>query len=442
MALPGGFGGQFGLIQQGSTNDSSSSTSATDTQLQTDLTKLQTDQQAIQDKSQVTPAELAAVRTDLQALQKDVTSKPDATAVTTLDDDIKALNGQLPSATQTAQLTTDFTAVLTSEGVTDQTLITQTISDIQAVATSSNVTADDLTTIAADQAAIQADQLGNAPIGSTITADGTQLLGALSGGQTGGAGVGAIGGLDGGIAIGQAIPVGFGGMLHSGFIGMGQPATTTSTSSSTGSSTSPTTSTTPSQLQTDLTKLQTDQQAIQDKSQVTPAELAAVRTDLQALQKAATKTPDATAETTFANDIKALNGLLPAATQSAQLTTDFTALLTTEGITDQTLISQAISDIQAVATSSNVTADDLTTLAADQAAIKADSLSNSPAGSTGTVDDTQLLNALTGGQAGGSSISIRAASGGPMGGMSDGGPMGGMSDGGPMGGRFGGRGRG
>jgi hypothetical protein len=136
--------------------------------LQTDLQKLRTDLQAINDKSQVTPALIAAVRTDVQTIQKDTTSKPDQTQVTTLENDVKALNGQLPTDTQKTQLETDFTAVIQSEGITDQTLISQTISAIEAVVKATNLTSADLATIAADRKAIQTD-LGSSGTGTTTS---------------------------------------------------------------------------------------------------------------------------------------------------------------------------------------------------------------------------------------------------------------------------------
>jgi hypothetical protein len=185
---------QFRIDPQDPTSGSGG-TSTADTQLQTDLTKLQTDLQAVQDKSQVTPALLAAARNDFQKIQAATTSKPDQTKLATLTADIKSLAGKLPTADQTTQLTADFTAVLESEGVTDQALITQAITDIQAVATASNITADDLSTLAADRAAIEADQASNAPGGSSGPVDGSLLLGGLLGGQTGS---GPLGDLTGG----------------------------------------------------------------------------------------------------------------------------------------------------------------------------------------------------------------------------------------------------
>ncbi len=73
-----------------------------------------------------------------------------------LNDLQESLDGQLPTDDQKQQLKDAFTAVLNSQGITDQSLIDQTIADLDAVQNARNITADDLATIKADQAAIQA----------------------------------------------------------------------------------------------------------------------------------------------------------------------------------------------------------------------------------------------------------------------------------------------
>ena len=147
------------------TSDPGNSSSSSGDSTQAAFDKLQTDMQAINDKSEVTPAALAAVRKDVQKLQDAATSAPDTDKVNTLINDINALKGQLPTADQATQLKSDFTAVLNSAGITDQDLINQTITDLETIVTDSNVTNDDLTTIAADHAAIQT-ALGNPVDGS------------------------------------------------------------------------------------------------------------------------------------------------------------------------------------------------------------------------------------------------------------------------------------
>jgi hypothetical protein len=203
----GGIGSLGGLIGQAlsgpapkAPTQGTSGTTTAPTQLQTDLQKLQTDLQAINDKSQVTPALLAAVRNDVQKIQSEATTAPDSTKLTTLENDVKAVNGQLPTDAQKSQLESDFTAVVQSEGVTDSSLISQTVSDIEAVVTATNVTATDLSTIAADQKAIQTD-LGAATGATAATGQtaGADFLAGLTGGNLAGTSVqGAVGTLAGG----------------------------------------------------------------------------------------------------------------------------------------------------------------------------------------------------------------------------------------------------
>jgi hypothetical protein len=159
-------------------------------QLKAEFQKLQTDTQAIQAKSQVTPAETTALRDDFKAINKAATSPPSPTAVQTFQNDLKSLQGTLPTDAQRAQLESDFKAVVNSRGVTDQTLIDKTISDAEAIVASSNITSADLATIAADQKAIQTDLgLSNpkglkvGPMGGAVGDPGLAILLAGSAGE-------------------------------------------------------------------------------------------------------------------------------------------------------------------------------------------------------------------------------------------------------------------
>src|SRR5262249_23280164 len=124
-------GGPAGSIAQGSTSpmqgpggwgQASTTQSTQGTPLRLDLQKLGTDLQAIQDKSQVTPALLAAVRNDVQGLQKESTSAPTQATLTTLLNDLSALNGATPDFTQ-GTLKSDLEAAIKSAGVDDTTLV-------------------------------------------------------------------------------------------------------------------------------------------------------------------------------------------------------------------------------------------------------------------------------------------------------------------------------
>lgn len=138
----------------------------------TAMETLRTDLHAIQAKSGVTVAQQVAFRDDLQAVAKASTSRASTETQTALQTDLKALNGQLPTDAQATQLKADYTALLKSQGVTDQTLIDKTIADAQAIVTASNVTNDDLTKIAADRKAVQ-DALGTPAADTTSTSTST-----------------------------------------------------------------------------------------------------------------------------------------------------------------------------------------------------------------------------------------------------------------------------
>lgn len=166
-------GGAGNLPGQGDSGSSGGSAST----LSTDLKKLHTDLQTIEKKSQVTLGQLATLRSDFEQISQAATSAPDDTKLTTLQNDIKSIGNQLPTTAQVQQLQSDFTAVIKSEGVTDDTLISAAWTDIQGVVTASKITADDAALIAADQKAIQTD------LGNQATANGADSWFSIGGGQ-------------------------------------------------------------------------------------------------------------------------------------------------------------------------------------------------------------------------------------------------------------------
>jgi hypothetical protein len=185
--------------------------------LQKDFQKLGTDLQAVHDKSQVTPAMQAVVRNDLQQIQKEATTAPDQTAVTTLANDLKNLNGALPSFTQ-GQVQTDFEAVLKSEGLNDPALVTKTETDLNTVVQATNITAADVQTLQADRQAIQTDSgAGSTTTAATTSSPGTTAPGAFPGGPM----HGLLGGVLAGVISGRpdAFP---GGPMGGRFGGMGR----------------------------------------------------------------------------------------------------------------------------------------------------------------------------------------------------------------------------
>ena len=126
--------------------------------LQKDFEKLQTDLKAIQDKSQVTPAMLAAVRNDVQALQKSSTSAPDKTAVDTLNKDLAGPATARRRTSRRAARGRIGEAVIKSTGADSDATVTKLEGDLNAVAQAMNITSDDVATkIQADQKAIAND---------------------------------------------------------------------------------------------------------------------------------------------------------------------------------------------------------------------------------------------------------------------------------------------
>jgi hypothetical protein len=166
-------GGADNLPGQGSSGSSGGSAST----LSTDLKKLHTDLETIEKKSQVTLGQLATLRSDFEQISQGATSAPDDTKLTTLQNDTKSIGNQLPTTAQVQQLQSAFTAVVKSEGVTDDTLISAAWTDIQGVVTASKITADDVALIAADQKAIQTD------LGNQATANGADSWFSIAGGQ-------------------------------------------------------------------------------------------------------------------------------------------------------------------------------------------------------------------------------------------------------------------
>ncbi len=116
--------------------------------------KQSADMQAIQDKSQVTPALLASLRA-ARSTVADQAGAPDATLLKTFQADAQTVqtSGTFTDA-QKQQLQSEYTAVLKSAGVSDAA-ITALFAAQDAVKTAGGVTAADVATLAADQQAVQ-----------------------------------------------------------------------------------------------------------------------------------------------------------------------------------------------------------------------------------------------------------------------------------------------
>ncbi len=155
----GGLGDQGGTgLGQEVQDGAGPGSTAGNAQLQADLTKLHADEQAIEDKSQVTPAMQAKVRDDIKAIKGAETTTPDPAAVATLQKDIQAAQSAVggPTAAQLAQIQADQGAVSKSQGVS-AALVGQLDADQKAIVTASGVTDADRATLAADRKAVEAD---------------------------------------------------------------------------------------------------------------------------------------------------------------------------------------------------------------------------------------------------------------------------------------------
>jgi hypothetical protein len=187
-----------------------------------------------------------------------------------------------------------------------------------------------------------------------------------------------------------------GGSTTGGTTSCGTNSGSTTSSSlitSAASSNDSTVGTTSSQLSTDIQQLRTDIRSIESLSGVTLADLTAFRSDLRALAQSGLKS-DQEAFETFAEDL--LSAVAAARTDGssnptltdAQTTTLQAELGTAFGTTvaDSTQLAQLYGDMLKIAQDSNITTANITTIADDQAKIKAD-LASSSGSSTSTPDD-------------------------------------------------------
>ena len=133
----------------------------------------------------------------------------------------------------------------------------------------------------------------------------------------------------------------------------------------------------------DMKKLQTDVGAVQSKSGVTVADLSSLNADSQAIGKAGAKLDPKAVQAALSDIANAIAGNTFGAKASA-LQTEFNTLFAGSKVS-ATVQSQAFNDVVKTITDSHISTSDLATIAADQAAIKADSPPPPPppAGTTG-----------------------------------------------------------
>ncbi len=376
---------------------------ATWTKLRTDLQTLETELQTLAAKSGLTIADLENLTNDSQGIAQDgfyFQAK-------TLNPVISELAVAVAGNASTSQAQTDFTGLFSSSSVSNTT-ITNTFNDLVKAIHDSAVTTTDLSTVAADEAAIQSDlpkipgpmipagqawldQVGTAPatlsLSSAVTSStvaiaspilpvappqpiivspfgGLSLLGSLS----------SVGVVTSPVflppKIGVPMPV---SVPPSISVPPMQPALAAVTVLPNIPATS---SGAWQQLQADVQKLQTELQSLAEKSGLTIADEQSLTNDGQAIAqdgfyfKASTLNPV----------ISELATAVAGGTSTSQALTDFTALFSTS--VSSTTITNTFNDLVKAIQDSAVTTTDLSTVAADQAAIQAD-LKNLFPGKTG-----------------------------------------------------------
>jgi hypothetical protein len=345
--------------------------SSGNSQLQTDLKALQTELQGLAAKSGLTVADLAALDADSQAIAQ-AGFRFDRTSLQKL---VSELATAVAGNSSTTQAQNDFTALFSGSSVASTT-ITSAFNHLVKAIQDSGVTAADLTTVAADQAAVQTD------------------LKSASGSGEDGFGGGWIGDVDaegfgGSLAAALAhvgvvsSPSEFGGALEgpwnasapqtSQLVLDTQPLQIEGPWSTGASQASP--------LGKDIQALQTELQSLAAKSGLTVADESRLASDSQAIAQAGFRINPQNLEKVTSE----LATAVAAGSSTSQAQTDFAALFSGSSVA-QTTITTAFNDMVEAIHDSGVTSTDLTTVANDQAAIQNDltSLCNGKPGTGGT----------------------------------------------------------
>ena len=359
--------------------------------LRTDLQALETELQTLAEKSGVTIADLQNLTNDSQAIAQ-AGFHFDAT---TLNPVISELAVAVAGGASTSQAQSDFTALFSSNSNVSSTTITNTFNDLVKTITDSGVTTTDLSTVAADEAAIQTD-LSNLPhgwipagemwldqVGATPAA--MSIAPAIAS-PTGGVNTAALATLTAtpltAVTNLPAIIVSpFGaGSLAGALSSVGvvtspvptlMPPVVVYPLIAAIPNVTPATATVPtgfSQLQADLQKLQTELQSLAAKSGVTIEDLQNLANDAQAISQAGAFLNPQSLDKVVLELATAVAG----GTSTTQARTDFTALFSNDPSVSSTTISAAFSDLTKAIMDSNIQPADLTTVAADQAAIQTD----------------------------------------------------------------------
>ncbi len=341
--------------QTGDDAGSAASQSAAYQQLNKDLQTLATEFQTLAGNSLVTVADLQSLATDTQAIAQagfhfnSTTLQPViselATAVVT------------PGSSTTTALN-DFTALFGSSSGVSSTVITTTFTDLVTVITHSGVATGDLTTVAAEQAAIQTD------------------LSALSGGSSPREGAGEwLNSFQSSPVLIQPFGEGHAGEAGSSLLGsltyVGVVTSPVETSTQTGDDMGEAASQSSAyqQLNTDRQTLATEFQKLAGNSLVTVADLQSLATDTQAIAQAGFHFSATTLQPVISELATAV--VTPGSSTTTALN-DFTALFGSSSSVSSTVITTTFNDLVKVIGDSAVAPGDLTTVATEQAAIQTD----------------------------------------------------------------------
>jgi hypothetical protein len=388
--MPGG-AAMPGAVSMGT----GTSSSAADTQLQTDLATVKTQLQTIQDQSTVTPEMTYKVTADINAIKAAETTPGNPGMLAFLAAATKDVDSSPggPNLAQVSALQGVQDAVYENEGVSS-TLITQLTSDQAAVVAATGITATEEAALAAANAAVTADQAALKPVAST-TSTSTSLAGSTTPTSTPTAAptpvstvasapiaVSAMGGQSELAAAGASVLLGSpagGSMMSSagdtGTLGLGIQTLPTPTSAA-----QATLQTDQTTLKTAMQTLQSEIQTIDATSNVTPAMEAVVSTDLAAVKAAASVAPNATDVATLKSDMATAltNSGGPTANQISQVMTDEATVYASEGV-NTSLISKLQSAQGAITSASGITGaeegalyDDEQVVAADQTKVETD----------------------------------------------------------------------
>lgn len=144
-----------------STTSKSTTRPTLSTQQQQNLTKLKTDLQALQGKSEVTTAQKNAVKQDLQKILSGA-CKPSQQSVQTLANDLsKAVADGTISTSEATKLVHDVTVVLNEANVSQQD-VQKLLADVQTLLKATNLSRSDAQTIYDDVKAITTTARQNA----------------------------------------------------------------------------------------------------------------------------------------------------------------------------------------------------------------------------------------------------------------------------------------